>query len=123
MRGDSRGGGRQRGGGRHPLPQPNLCPAPLPSHPIPAVLPLAPAWAPCHREALPQKDQHQQEDEEAGGEEQLGWEEEERAAQMQGSGRARSPTPSQAHFVLTQDLQALVANAIRGILAPVDAEK
>ena len=37
--------------------------------------------------------------------------------------RGRSPTPSRAHFFLTQDLQTLVANAIRGILAPVDAEK
>lgn len=49
-------------------------PSPQPSHlPSPA-LPPNPAWAPCHRESLPQKDEHQQEDEEAGGEEQLGWE-------------------------------------------------
>lgn len=62
------------GGGHHPA-QP-FCSHPTcqPSHsPFPGLHPN-PAWAPCHCESLPQKDEHQQEDEEAGGEEQLGWE-------------------------------------------------
>lgn len=55
-------------GGSHPTP---TLPALLPSPATPQALP---ARAPCHRESLPQKNEHEQEDEEAGGEEQLGWE-------------------------------------------------
>lgn len=48
---------------------------------------------------------------------------EERAAQTQGSNCRGAPAPSRVHFILTQDLQTLIANAISGILAPVDAEE
>lgn len=100
-------------------------PPPMPTHPYAAPQPShprsTPARAPCHRESLPQKDEHKEEDEEAGGEEQLGWGRK-KGSEMAGRVPLSHSTPT-ADSMLTQDLHTFIANAIGGILTPVDAEK
>lgn len=96
MREDCRGGAVREEEWPPPRPYPFSHPIPQPSHsPFPA-LPPNPAWAPCHCESLPQKDEHQQEDEEAGGEQQLGWEKGREGAQTRWQ-RSLSTHPGPRH--------------------------